>query len=79
MIYWLAAPVYCADYSDIDDVPEVNRDGHRFVSHVLKMLMEHRFQHNRISFDPSSVWSIGERRRIEEGCGIPPELIVPNC
>jgi len=79
MIYWLAEPVYYVDFASIEEVPDVNREGYRFVMRVRDLLTQDVFQENRIPFDPQSVMSIGQRRKIARGCEIPPELAVPNC
>lgn len=79
MIYWLAEPVYFADFSCIEDVPNVNREGYRFVNHAKNLLTQNCFESNEISFDPSSVMSLGQRHRVAKGCGIPVELTTPNC
>ena len=59
MIYWLGDPMYFADFSTADDVPDVNRDGYRFIKFVESQLVADRFTSNEIRFDPMVILSVG--------------------
>lgn len=79
MVYWLGEPLYFADFSTADDVPDVNRGGYHFVKHVESLLMVDRFQYNSIRFDPMADLNVVQRRRIENHSRIPTALKSANC
>jgi hypothetical protein len=79
MIYWFSEPMYFADFTSDDVVPDVNQPLKRFLNRVETKLMTEHFKSNTISFDPMSNLNVVQRRKIENVASIPSALKRPNC
>ena len=79
MIYWLGEPAYFAEFTSVDDVPDVNQPLKHFLNRVETRLLTDQFKSDKIRFDPMADLNVIQRRKIENIASIPAVLKQPNC